>query len=105
MKEASESLSCCFDLQQVQVLPKVPIGDDFYVQVSLYSFCITDISSKTTDFYFWLETHAGSGSIKVGSALFNFFMELPDHVKELRLYSYGCGGQNKNSHIVHRCMI
>lgn len=107
-EESNESLSFCFDLQQVQVLPKVPIGDAFYAQqISFYSFCVCDISSKTPIFYCWIETQAGRGSIEVGSALFDFLskMEFPDHVKELRLYSDGCGGQNKNSHIVHMLMI
>lgn len=97
-EEQDGTLSYCFDLQQVQVLPKVPIGDAFYAQqLSFYSFCVTDISSKNPIFYTWLEYQAGRGSVEIGSALFHFLLnaKFSEDIKELRLYSDGCSGQNK----------
>lgn len=109
MKETPEnSISYCFDLQQVQVLPKTPVGDAFYAQqLSFYAFCVTDISCKSPFFYTWLEHEAARGCVEVGSALFSFLsnVEFPENVNELRLFSDGCGGQNKNSHIVHMLMV
>lgn len=66
----------------------------------------TDISSKTPVFYSWLETQARR-SIEICSAVFDSLRktDFPPHVNELRLYSDGCGGQNKNSHMVHMLMI
>lgn len=109
MKEKPENgMSFCFDLQQVQVLPKVPISDAFYAQqLSFYVFCVTDVACKQPIFYSWLEHQAGRGATEVGSALYDFLKktEFPESVKELTLFSDGCGGQNKNSHIVHMLMV
>lgn len=109
MKDNTEnSMSLCFDMQQVQVLPKTPIGDAFYSQqLSFYAFCVTDIACKTPVFYTWLEHQAGRGCTEVGSALYDFFnqMEFPENVTDLRLFSDGCAGQNKNNHIIHMLMI
>lgn len=109
IKETNEfTLSYCFDLQQVQVLPKVPIGDAFYAQqLSFYAFCVTDMSTSTPVFYTWLENQAGRGSIEVGSALYDFLtkLKIPGHITNLSLCCDGCGGQNKNNHVMHMLMI
>nr|CAH7716416.1 unnamed protein product [Callosobruchus chinensis] len=109
MKEKpDDGLVFCFDLQQVQAIPRVPISDAFYAQqLSLYVFCITDIPCKQPIFYSWLEHQAGRGATEVGSALYDFLKktEFPEHIKELTLFSDGCGGQNKNSHVVHMLMM
>ncbi|CAH1113441.1 unnamed protein product [Psylliodes chrysocephalus] len=42
-----ESLSFCFDMQQVQPLPKTPINDAFYAQqISFYIFFCVDMKAK-----------------------------------------------------------
>ncbi|KAK9695237.1 hypothetical protein QE152_g32687 [Popillia japonica] len=64
MKEQpADTTSYCFDLQQVQPLPKVPIQDAFYSQqVSFYCLCITENTDiKNPVFYTWLETEAKRG--------------------------------------------
>lgn len=109
MKEESDDpVSYCFDLQQVQVLPKAPIQEAFYAQqLSFYAFCITDIPCKTPVFYTWLEHEAGRGVTEVRSAVTDFLSKVgfdPD-TKHLRLFSDGCGGQNKNSHLVHALIL
>lgn len=97
------SLTFCFDLQQVQPLPRTPINDAFYSQqISLYVFCCVDSGSKHPTFFMWSEDQAGRGSKEVGSALISYLNSLDlANVKVLRLFCDGCGGQNKNSHIVH----
>lgn len=109
MKEDSaDSVAYCFDLQQVQVLPKAPITEAFYAQqLAFYAFCVTDILTKTPVFYTWLEHEAGRGVVEITSALSDFLKKTnfdPD-VKHLRLFSDGCGGQNKNSHMIHALML
>lgn len=102
-EDPPNSISFCFDLQQVQPLPRTPISDAFYShQVSLYAFCCVSMSSRLPTFYTWTEVQAGRGSIQIGSALLNYLnsLELED-IEVLRLFCDGCGGQNKNSHIVH----
>lgn len=109
MKENPENtVSFCFDLQQVQVLPKVPIQDAFYSQqLAFYNFCITKTNCQDPVFYTWLEFQAGRGATETSSALLHFLKSevLPADVNTIRLFSDGCGGQNKNSHVIHMLML
>lgn len=45
------AVSLCFEMQQVQALPKTPIQDSFCVrQVSLYNLCIVPLDSRDPKF-------------------------------------------------------
>ncbi|XP_031336004.1 uncharacterized protein LOC116165583 [Photinus pyralis] len=104
MKEKPEdAVSLCFDLQQVQPLPRTPISDAFYShQISFYSLCCVGMNSKNPTFYLWTEDLASRGCTEIGSALLSHLNEVPLANKTvIRLFCDGCGGQNKNSHIVH----
>ena len=48
----------------------------------------------------WPETLAKCGSDEVVSCLHATFAQLPPEVTALRLYSDGCGGQNKNNNVM-----
>ncbi|CAF4935321.1 unnamed protein product [Pieris macdunnoughi] len=81
-KYQENSLSFCFDLQKVQVLPKTTIQDAYYSrQISLYNFCVVDVQAKNTIFYSWIELKSGRGAVEICSALYSFLIELdiPDH--------------------------
>ncbi|XP_050311183.1 uncharacterized protein LOC126746832 [Anthonomus grandis grandis] len=107
-EELPSSVSFCFDLQQVQVLPKVPIQDAFYAQqLSIYFFCITATNCKNPVFYSWMEHQAGRGATEISSAVLDFLKRtnFAPNVDTLRLFSDGCGGQNKNSFIIHMLML
>lgn len=57
--------------------------------------------------YTWFGHEAGRGVTEVSPALTNFLNKVrftPD-IKHLRLFSDGCGGQNKNSHLVHALIL
>lgn len=105
MKETPEgSVSFCFDLQQVQTLPKIPISEAFYArQLSFYALSITSVDSKAPVFYHWTEDTAGRGSNEVASAVFNFLCahQFDGEVTTVRLFADGCAGQNKNSTVVN----
>lgn len=97
------SVTFSFDLQQVQPLPKLSIGEAFYSrQISFYSFCVTDINGEHPVFYQWAENQAARGAVEVSSALCDFLEKysLTDE-NTIRLFCDGCGGQNKNAHVVH----
>lgn len=99
----SNSITFCFDLEQVQPLPKTPINDAFYAQqVSMYVFCCVDSQSKNPTFFTWTEDMSGRGSIEVGSALLSYLDSLDyNNIKTVRLFCDGCAGQNKNNHVIH----
>lgn len=100
------SLSLCFDLQQVQPLPRTPIQDAFYArQLGLYNFCVVPLDSKSPTFFTWDESQSGRGCTEIGSALYTYLLSLASCISSdiytLRLFCDGCGGQNKNSHLLH----
>lgn len=101
------SLTICFDLQQIQCLPKTPIQESFYLrQIGLYAFCVTDIPTKEPHFFIWTENQAKKGSTEIASALLTYLNSADLlGVEVLRLFADGCGGQNKNSHVVHMLMF
>lgn len=107
MKERPENtLSFCFDLQQVQVLPKLPIQEAIYARQLAYFFCITDLDSVDPVFYSWTENQTSRGAIQISSASTDFLSKLDilPETRSVRLFCDGCPGQNKNSHIVHVIM-
>ncbi|KAK4882697.1 hypothetical protein RN001_006016 [Aquatica leii] len=105
-EKPDNSITFCFDLQQVQPLPRTPIGDAFYShQISWYAFCCVSMSSRHPTFYVWTEDLAGRGATQIGSALLQHLENLNyKDINLIRLFCDGCGGQNKNSHIIHTLM-
>lgn len=107
-QDEPDSLTFAFDMQQVQPLPKTPIGEAFYArQISFYALCVVRQDSRNPTFYTWTEDQAGRGACEVGSALLAFLnsLDVPESVKTIRLFCDGCGGQNKNSFIVHTLLF
>lgn len=102
-----DSENFCFDLQQVQPLPRTPIQESFYSrQISYYNLCFVGMDSRNPRFYQWSEDQGGRGATEVGSALLHHLNSLNLVNKTVvRLFCDGCGGQNKNSHIVHCLMF
>ncbi|XP_031327207.1 uncharacterized protein LOC116182841 [Photinus pyralis] len=106
--EVPNTVSYCFDLQQVQVLPKVPIQEAFYAQqLSIYFFCVTKLNCQEPIFYTWMEHQAGRGATETSSAIIDFLKrtEFPEDATKIRFFADGCGGQNKNSHVIHALMF
>lgn len=84
--EEPNTISYCFDLQQVQVLPKVPIQEAFYAQqLSIYFFALSNLIVR--NHYFLKKA------------------ELPENARKIRFFADGYGGQHKNSHVVHAMMF
>jgi len=64
------------------------------------------MNSKNPTFYIWTEDQAGRGATEVSSALFDYLKSLElDTITQIRLFCDGCGGQNKNSHLIHMLMF
>lgn len=101
-EDSEQTVTFCFDLQQVQVLPKIPIQEAYYPTQLALNFCVTDIQTKQPFFYTWIETQAGRGSTEIGSAVYDFLNRTawPETCTTLRLFCDGCSGQNKNSYII-----
>ena len=107
LKETPQhSAILCFDLKQVQPLPKLSISEAFCARhISFYAFCITHVAieNESPSFYCWTENQAGRGAQVVASALTNFLsrQNFDEAVSPIRLFSNGCGGYNQNCIVVH----
>lgn len=108
MKEKVDNcVTLCFDLQQIQPLPKSAIQEAYYSrQIGYYCSCIVDSDGSNPSFYVWTEEQAGKGSVEVSSALIEHLnsMNISVNVKTIRLFCDGCGAQNKNNYVLHSLM-
>ena len=101
-KESIHLSVITFDFQQNLPLPQVPVGDLFYLhQLWVYVFGVHSCSDNQATMLCWPETVAKRGSDEVISCLHTYLSNLPAEVTSLRLYSDGCGGQNKNANVLH----
>lgn len=106
-KPAQENeIKICFDMQQVQPLPRTPIQQAFYSrQLGLYNVCVMNIITQNPSFFVWTEDQAARGSTEVASALLNYLNNIDlTGVERISLFSDGCIGQNKNNHVLHALM-
>lgn len=110
MKTKDENnIDVMFDMQQNQPLPKVSIGEAFYLrQAWLYNLCVMKdekpMDKSKVHFYTWLETEGGRGANEVASGVKNYLENLENRLRKegvkskvLRLFSDSCTSQNKNS--------
>ncbi|KAJ4431978.1 hypothetical protein ANN_20587 [Periplaneta americana] len=106
-KDPQNSMSLCFDVQQVQPLPKLAIGEAYYArQLSYYALgTLLTLITHFPTFYCWAENQAKRGAIKVSSALSHFLTNYnfkeKKNISLLRHFSDDCAGQNRNAHVVH----
>ncbi|CAF4944300.1 unnamed protein product [Pieris macdunnoughi] len=105
-QDIDDSVSYCFDLQQIQPLPKTPVQEAYYLrQIGFYNFCIVDLKGLNPKFYCWSEEQAGKGSTEISSALLHFLMNTDFQCRILRLFSDGCVSQTKNNIVVRTIMF
>lgn len=104
--DVPDSKTLCFDLQQIQPLPKTQIQEAYYArQIGFYALCIVDTKTCQPDFYTWTEEQAGKGSVEVSSALLQHLEKMNlTNTKVLRLFSDGCVSQNKNNIVLRTLM-
>lgn len=100
-----ELLGLCFDYCQNLPLPKIPIQDIFYMrQLWVYMFGVHNMKTNTSVLYTYHEGIARKGANEVCTFLLNYITEyVPHTVKELRLFSDGAAGQNKNHIMIRLC--
>lgn len=110
--EDSKIMSLSFDCQKNHCLPKLPDQSAYFSrQYNFYNFTIVIGNSKsnlTTEnvlCYYWYETERPKGSNEIASAVYHTLktLNIPEHIKILRLFADGCGGQNKNTILIGMC--
>lgn len=97
-----------YDCMKNLVLPKVPDQEAYYRrQFYLYNFTVCQGDSKSvqskenTVSYVWLENEYQKGSVQIASALHHKLTMIDwSGISTVRLFSDGCGGQNKNTTVL-----
>lgn len=102
--KVAETHTIAFDLQQVQILPKLPVQEAFYSrQLALYNFAVCDVSNNKNYSYTWMAKQSGTGSVEVASAVHHYLCNILLEVDNFEVLnnvlrvSDGCGSQNKNN--------
>lgn len=100
----------CFDLQQAQQLPKLPIQEFYSLQISFYAFCIVDVMySRSHCFYTWTEDQCvrGSNALVIflkssdwaGCNKYDYLLtDVEIRIRTATLYTYLCDG-SRNIHL------
>ena len=102
MAKENDNIACVsFDFEQNLPLPHIPTNDIFYLrQLWLYVFGIHECGKNLGSMYAWPESVASRGANEVVSCLDHYFKSL-EGINTLMLFSDSCGGQNKNSIVMH----
>ena len=104
-KRKQDVLSISFDFMQNISLPKVPVVELFYLrQLTVNVFCITNIKNKTSSIYLYHEGEASKSPNEVCSFVYDNLKQVPENIKEIRIFSDNCAGQNKN-HALSRFLL
>lgn len=103
-KENTNVLSFNFDLQAVLTTPKGPAGQIFYLRkLAIYNLTVYNLANQDVLCYLWEETQGKRGSIEISSCIHDYILA-HQNIKEVRMMSDGCGGQQKNSIFAAMCL-
>lgn len=105
-KEREDVMGIVFDYMQNLPLPHLPVQEMFYLRkLWLNVFCINNIKNNISVFYTYHEGVASKGPNEVCSFVLDYIEKyIPAEIKELHIFSDGCGGQNRN-HTVTRLLM
>lgn len=94
----SNIAAATFDFQKILNSPHGEVNSFYYMRkLSVYNFTVFDMGLKKAICYMWDETIARRGSNEVASCLYDYIKrKSQDGVKDIRLWSDNCGGQNRN---------
>ena len=97
---SNDCVTASFDMQKVLPCPLLQTGVVYYKrQLAVYNLTVYESSKQGGNkghCFMWNETIAGRGSQEIGSCLWKWMDGLPEEIKDIRLYSDSCGGQNRN---------
>lgn len=103
-----DAVTICFDVMENLCLPRTPIGQAYYSrQLYMYVFAVvlhegqhSDQSRDKVLLYTWREDQGGKDSNMISSAVYHALTgplsERLQRVRELRIFSDSCFGQNRN---------
>ncbi|CAH0698686.1 unnamed protein product [Spodoptera exigua] len=100
-----KTLSFNFDLEAVLSTPKGAAGPFFYVRkLAVYNLTVYNLGNRNVECYMWDETERKRGSIEISTCIHTYIMAHND-IKNVKMMSDGCGGQQKNYHFSSMCLL
>ncbi|KAH9634816.1 hypothetical protein HF086_012230 [Spodoptera exigua] len=100
-----KTLSFNFDLEAVLSTPKGAAGPFFYVRkLAVYNLTVYNLGNRNVECYMWDETEGKRGSIEISTCIHTYIMAHND-IKNVKMMSDGCGGQQKNYHFSSMCLL
>lgn len=101
----TDILAVAFDYMQNIPLPIIPVQETFYLrQLTVNVFCIHNIIENKAQLYIYHEGTARKSPDEVCSFVYEYLTSVPNHIKEVHVFSDNCGGQNKN-HTLNRVFL
>lgn len=90
-------VTASFDLQKVLQIPVSNAGPVYYSRkLSVYNLTVYEAAPPNKVYCFARSEKNGKhGSCEIGTCLLQWIKTLPECVKEISLFSYTCGGQNR----------
>lgn len=84
--------------------PKGPAGEIFYLRkLSVYNLTIYNLGNQDVLCDLWDETQGKRGANEISSCIYNYILQ-HNNIKEVKMMSDGCGGQQKNSIFAEMCV-
>ncbi|KAI4455546.1 dna-directed rna polymerases i ii and iii subunit rpabc2 [Holotrichia oblita] len=98
----SSFVTVTFDLQSVLQIPWSDVPPMYYSRkLCGYNLTICEGAPPNNAYCFtWTEVNGARGSLEIGTCLYLYLKALPEHVKEVSLFSDTCGGQNRNQNVL-----
>ncbi len=89
-----------FDLESILQLPSGDVNQLYYMRkLNRFNLTIYNLETKEAWCYLWNETEGCRGSLEIVTCIFLFPKSLPETCTDVRLWSDGCWGQNRNQFI------
>ena len=98
----SETVVCCFDLEEVLLTPHSFESCLFYKRrLNSFDFTIYDMGTSDGHCYLWNEAISSRGACEIASCLFSFIQDMSGKgKKDFIMYSDNCCAQNKNKYFL-----
>ena len=93
--EGNEWRTIATDLQQTLPCPKLNNQSAYYrTKLWVYNQAVSDLQTKTQNYYMWLETESEKGSDEVASCLFDWVLtHILEGFRKLRVFMDNCAGK------------
>ena len=99
----STEMSISFDMMQVLKLPYSKNSSSYFpskISFNTMGIVHKEQSVERKSFYCWSKVLAIKGPNEIASCLHHYINKIPDHINNIKLFSYSCPSKNKNATLI-----